>query len=208
MTATYPAYGPSNWARALIPYEPCMDGFIWASRQPDYDAAWANCNRGDWMLYWIGKLSGAAGSTARQRLCLLLTDIMGMFMRIPNIPSLQLSAASIAAVTSVDDWADSGATTLADVRLLLPVDTVRARRMSRAYQDVDVNAAAAVCALCAYCDDASIADYIAFSFVKLFEGAHGWIATPNNLKNLSLQDLQNTLSMEIRSFYPTPPALV
>jgi len=32
------------------------------------DAAWAACERGDWMLWWLGRMSGPPGSPLRRAL--------------------------------------------------------------------------------------------------------------------------------------------
>jgi len=41
---------------------------------PDAMTAWATCERGDWMLWLLGKLSGPPGSDSRKQLVLIACD--------------------------------------------------------------------------------------------------------------------------------------
>ena len=154
---TYPAYGPSNWAKALIPYTPCMDGYVWAARNETYAGAWASCDRGDWMLWLMGVLAGASGSAARQVLVLAASDCLQL------TPAAMFSTAGQTAVTVATAWAN-GTTALVNVQAQLPVLTPKVRAASRLYESADANADFGACALCqaAYADDASIANYCAF----------------------------------------------
>ncbi len=42
-----------SW-RNLKP-KPCEESIVWARTQPDWQTAWNNCERGDWMLYRLGR---------------------------------------------------------------------------------------------------------------------------------------------------------
>ena len=37
-------------------YGPCPEAIVWLRTQPDFETAWANCQRGDWMLWLLGRL--------------------------------------------------------------------------------------------------------------------------------------------------------
>jgi hypothetical protein len=47
---------------------PCFEALEWAKAQKTNAAAWANCERADWMLWLLGKLSGPRGSLSRRKL--------------------------------------------------------------------------------------------------------------------------------------------
>lgn len=46
----------------------CADALVWTRTQPDAATAWATCERGDWMLWLLGRLSGEPESDARKKL--------------------------------------------------------------------------------------------------------------------------------------------
>ena len=57
----------AHWTAAL-PADACTEAVEWARTQPDYATAWAVCERGDWLLWLIGRLSGPPDSESRRRL--------------------------------------------------------------------------------------------------------------------------------------------
>ena len=48
----------------------CRNSVGWAVSQPSRAAAWQNCERGDWLLWLLGELSGPVGSKSRKKLVL------------------------------------------------------------------------------------------------------------------------------------------
>ena len=48
----------------------CGGSIIWLKTQESWASAWANCERGDWMLWLLGKLSGPAWGEKRKPLVL------------------------------------------------------------------------------------------------------------------------------------------
>ncbi len=59
-----------HWSVALERFSPCADALAWARTQPSAAAAWQACERGDWMLWILGKQSGPVGSASRRKLVL------------------------------------------------------------------------------------------------------------------------------------------
>lgn len=59
-----------RWTEALVAMRPCEDALTWARSQDTAEAAWTACERGDWMLWLLGKLSGAPESDGRKKLVL------------------------------------------------------------------------------------------------------------------------------------------
>ena len=57
-----------NTLKTLRNMDACKDAIAWLKTQPDTAPAWATCDRGDWMLWLLGRLSGDPGSDSRKRL--------------------------------------------------------------------------------------------------------------------------------------------
>lgn len=45
-----------HWSRKLDPMGACDDAVVWARTQPSFAAAWKECQRGDYMLWLLGRL--------------------------------------------------------------------------------------------------------------------------------------------------------
>jgi len=60
----------SKTIRAVTDLNPCLEAIVWLKKQKSPQAAWRACERGDWMLWLLGKLSGEPGSDARRKLVL------------------------------------------------------------------------------------------------------------------------------------------
>ena len=53
----------------LLRRRACPEAVTWARQYPTIEAAWAACDRGDWMLWWIERVGrGESGSDERRRL--------------------------------------------------------------------------------------------------------------------------------------------
>ena len=59
----------THWSDAL-PKQACVEAVEWCREQPSLDEAWATCTRADWMLWLLGKLSGAPESDMRKKVVL------------------------------------------------------------------------------------------------------------------------------------------
>jgi hypothetical protein len=49
-----------TWTSDLISLDACSEAIEWAETQPDLATAWAVCERGDWMLWLIGRTTKSA----------------------------------------------------------------------------------------------------------------------------------------------------
>ena len=56
--------------KKLIKLGACREAVSWAEEQADDTSAWIACERGDWMLWLLGKLSGPAWGERRKLLVL------------------------------------------------------------------------------------------------------------------------------------------
>jgi hypothetical protein len=50
----------THWSERLLGIDACSDAREWCATQPDLAVAWANCTRGDWMLWLLGRLDESA----------------------------------------------------------------------------------------------------------------------------------------------------
>lgn len=60
----------ATWIDGLTALRACNEAVIWARGYDSLDAAWAACERGDWMLWLLGRLSDEPESDARKKLVL------------------------------------------------------------------------------------------------------------------------------------------
>lgn len=60
----------TDWRAPILALCPCREAVEWLATQTDAASAWANCTRGDWMLWLCGKLAGKHWSRARRRMVL------------------------------------------------------------------------------------------------------------------------------------------
>jgi len=49
-----------HWSDKLAALTPCSPAVEWAREQPSEATAWQTCQRGDWMLWLVGKLDTSA----------------------------------------------------------------------------------------------------------------------------------------------------
>jgi len=45
----------THWTAGLVAAGACIDAVDWAQAYETFDAAWTACQRGDYMLWWLGK---------------------------------------------------------------------------------------------------------------------------------------------------------
>ena len=57
-----------DWIKALVRLNACSDAVEWAGGFDTPEKAWQECQRGDWMLWLLGKLSGGTRSESRHKL--------------------------------------------------------------------------------------------------------------------------------------------
>jgi hypothetical protein len=60
--------GDMDWITAIKKTEPCEEAIEWLKSYESPEQAWNKCKRGDWMLWLIGKLSGAPDTDSRKKL--------------------------------------------------------------------------------------------------------------------------------------------
>ncbi len=66
----------THWSDKLKDLGACESAYRWASSQPSLKIAWKECERADWMLWLIGRLSGEPESPKRKLLIKCLNKIV------------------------------------------------------------------------------------------------------------------------------------
>ncbi len=97
----------------VLPRDACHPAIKWARTQPDAETAWQACARGDWMLWWLGRIAGAPGSDARRALVLCCCDVASIARRHTSGAARRAFDRCQRATRS---WAHGRGATLDDVR--------------------------------------------------------------------------------------------
>ena len=102
-----------EWVEMLTNLGACPEAITWARGYPDLAAAWAVCERGDWMLWLAGKLSGPPDNPSRKRLVLAACECARLVL--VHVPAGEDRPRI--AIETAERWARGEAgVTLADVR--------------------------------------------------------------------------------------------
>jgi hypothetical protein len=68
--------------KILTELDACHEAVEWARKQPDWGTHWNNCERGDWMLWLIGKtIAGEPMSNERKPLVLAACDCAELVLK-------------------------------------------------------------------------------------------------------------------------------
>ena len=92
--------------------DPCEDGLAYAESHRSLHAAWDACERGDWMLWLLGRLSGPPESASRRKLVLAACACARLSLKHVSKGEKRPRAA----IEAAEDWAKGGETTLNQVR--------------------------------------------------------------------------------------------
>ena len=155
----------NHWTDSLNVLRACDQAVAWCLTQPDLETAWQTCERGDWMLWLAGRLSGPVGDPRRILLAIAAADCAQ-----PAVDAMREGAvkpASVECLRVTRAWAD-GAASLDDVRMARQSAAAAACAACAAYADAyaayaDAYAAACAAADAAACAAASYAAYAAYA---------------------------------------------
>jgi hypothetical protein len=146
-----------RWLKDLRRLDACDEAIDWAKTQPGPDAAWAACERGDWLAWYAGRLSGEPESAARRPLVLCLCDVWRQL-----VPSERQRGPALACVEAAEQWARGEGTI---VQLIQARDAAYAAAAdtAAAYTAAAAAAAAADTAAAAYATAAYAAAAAAYT---------------------------------------------
>ena len=102
-----------NWIAELEKLNACGEALRWCETQETTQSAWSNCERGDWMLWILGKLAGPPESDSRKALVLTACDCARLAL--PHVKKGETRP--LKAIEAAEAWArGEGGVTLNDVR--------------------------------------------------------------------------------------------
>ena len=91
----------------------CTEAIHWCSHFPTLQEAWKNCERGDWMLWLVGKLSGEPGGDARKKLVLTACQCARLSLKYVKAGESR----PLKAIEAAEKWANGNTSiSLEDVR--------------------------------------------------------------------------------------------
>ena len=157
---------------------PCKNAVKWLNGQQTADQAWADCQRSDWMLWLLGKLSGPSKSDSHKRLVLCCCEIARLAL--PYVPNNE--PRPLAAIEAAEAWAN-GQGSLEEVNQAA---------------DAAAYAADAAAYAAAYAADAADAAYAAADAAACAAYAADAAAKKQTLAKCA--DI-------VRKYYPNPPEI-
>jgi hypothetical protein len=177
----------------------CEDAVEWLSKQKSVKQAWADCERGDWMLWLLGKLSGEPGCEKRKKLVLAACGCARLSLKYVKKGEKR----PLIAIQTAEKWAN-GKATIEEVRT--------AAYAAAAYDAAAYDAAAAVAAYAAayaaydaaaYADAAvaSAASYAAAAYAAAAYDAYAAYDAA------ARKEVLKKCSDIVRKHYPTAPRL-
>jgi hypothetical protein len=181
--------------QALKSLNACEEAVEWVKTQPNAATAWRECQRGDWMLWLLGRLSSKPESADRRKLVLAACACARLSLQyVPkgdDRPRL--------AIETAERWARDEGPTLDKVRAAAraAVSVTCAAMCAACATDAAAYAASAAYAYAAAAADASdAAAYAAYA-------AAADAASDAAARAKTLADCADI----VRKFYPRPPSL-
>jgi len=146
--------------------DPCSKSIAWLRKYDDLQTAWDECERGDWMLWYAGMLSGPPESEGRKPLVLAACACARLVL--PYVPEGETRP--LQAIETAERWAN-GEALIRDVRkdyaaaYDASADAAAAAydASADAYAYADAAAANAAAAADAYAADAAAYDAAAYA---------------------------------------------
>jgi hypothetical protein len=140
----------THWTDALVKLGACDEAVIWAKRQPNYETAWAKCQRADWML-WLAERLAKRNSAEHKRVVRAACACARTALKhVPRSEKLPLKA-----IQAAERWS-RGAATIAEVRAAAAYASAAAYAYASAYA---YSAAYSAASAAAY--EAAVAAYAA-----------------------------------------------
>lgn len=102
-----------EWIIPIAKMNPCSDALVWAENYDSLTDAWAACERGDWMLWILGKTAGSPRSESRKKLVLVACQCARLGL--PYVAKGEVRP--LRAIETTEAWArGEGHVTLKDVK--------------------------------------------------------------------------------------------
>ena len=176
----------------LIKLRACSSAVKYAKQYKSSRKAWDDCDRGEWMLWYLGKLAGKPESKSRKKLVLCASKCARLSLKYVSRGEKR----PLRAIETAEGWAfNKGGVTLGDVRAAADA-AYAASAANTAYAAASAAASAAsAAASAAYAASAADAAYAAASAAA----SAAYAASAADAKT------QNKCAKIVREFYPKPP---
>jgi hypothetical protein len=177
---------------------PCCDAAAWLSSYTSATKAWKECERGDWMLWLLGKLNGEPYSDARKKMVLCCCDCAELALPYAKDKSAKKC------IEVARKWANGKATieqlrtarNAAAAAAAYAAYAAAAAAADAAYAAIAAAAAAAIAAAAADAADAAAAAAAAADAAAYAAYADAAVARKDTLKKCA---------NIVRKHYPKPP---
>jgi len=167
----------------------CSEAVDFCAQHKSLAAAWAACERGDWLLWYCAKRSGKQGSKTHRKVVLAACACARTALK--HVPKGEKRP--LCAIETAESWARGAGTTLEEVRSAASAAASAAvSAYSAAYSAVSADSAA----YSAVSADSAVSAYSADSAASAAYSADSAVSAA----------LQQCAEI-VREFYPTAPAL-
>jgi len=192
--------------RLLKKLNPCGNAVVFVEKYKNPQGAWDACNRGDWMLWLLGKLSGSPRSKSRKKLVLTACKCARLSLKyVPKWEKRPLKAIQVA-----ENWARGKGKKLKDIRIAAADAAAAAADVAYAYSaDAAADTAydAAYAAGTAYADNAAAAAAAADAATCVAACVATDAACAANVAVYANADILRKCADIVRKNYPIAPKL-
>ena len=192
----------------------CSEFAIWAGTQPDLKTLWENCEKSDWMLWLVGKMSGEPHSQARKKLVGCTAECAAMAIQFVRDEECRVGLTEVADL--LKRYSENEADTSANADMIRArelawkirkkvADDVAAVTVAYVAAAVAVSAAAAAdnVAVAATATAGATGDYVASAVAVSADAA----AAASTRAGAARKKLLKDLCEIVRRHYPQPPEL-
>jgi len=175
----------------------CGSAIRWASEMKNGQSAWDNCERGDWMLWLAGKMSGKPESAKRKRLVLCACECA----RLALVHVSKGELRPLKAIETAEAWA-RGKATIEEVR------KARSVAVDAAYAAVDAAYAAVYAADAVYAAyAAAYAAYAADAACAAADAADDAVDDADAADDAAHKETLKKCADIVRKHYPKVPVV-
>ena len=178
-----------HWTEKLTRKAACEEAVLWARHYSSFTHAWLACERGDWMLWWVGQTA----TTLSQRRKLVLAACQCARLSLKYVAKGEQRPRQ--ALALAETWARGGDVTLEEVR-----SAASAACASATCASACASAASSAAYACAAASDAAYASASAYAA----DAAYAASASASDAAKTRALALSARI---IRKAYPSPPRL-
>jgi len=179
----------------------CPEAIKWAANYKTIEEAWNVCDRGDWLLWYAGKMSGKPGSDRRKKLTLAACQCARLALPYTDDDRAEQT------IVIAEQWAlGNESVTLEDVKNAASAAYASAAAAYSAYSAYSASAAhaAASAASAASASYASAAASYAVSAASAYASSYASYASYVAFAAAKKEVLKQCADI-VRQFYPEPP---